>query len=150
MIIHSTFISVILVGAAVAITPLLHPENAALVYERTIDGDTFVASGRTIRLWGIDAPELDHPIGYAAKLYTQALVSIEPIRCHQMHIDRYKREVMKSSDPTGDIGAQLVKMGMAIDYEHYSKGYYRHQEYKAQRENRGIWKYGRSVRATPL
>lgn len=38
-------------------------KNISLKYERVVDGDTFVASGRKIRVWGINAPEKNEP-GY--------------------------------------------------------------------------------------
>jgi endonuclease YncB( thermonuclease family) len=140
------FLTGMTIGSLIVLATSGHDlEDQIFTFERIIDGDTFVASGKTIRLWGIDAPERDHPVGYAALLYAEALLNIEPIQCQYMHIDRYDRTVMKCADATGDIGAQLVRMGMATDYLRYSKGYYASLQRKAKQEMRGIWKYDNEV-----
>ena len=113
----------------------------ALDYERVIDGDTFVASGITIRLWGIDAPEKDHPVSYAATLFLETMLKEGTLSCQFMHTDRYKRSVMMCFVDNYDISSQLVRFGMAKDYKKYSNGYYNVEESIAEKNNSGLWKY---------
>lgn len=113
--------------------------NDVLVYERVIDGDTFVASGKKIRLWGVDAPEKNKPEGYTASIYLEVLLEQGQLNCKFMYKDRYQRDVMKCFSDGFDIAADLVKMGMAQDYKKYSNGYYSKEEQKAKNSKSGIW-----------
>jgi len=108
---------------------------------RVIDGDTFIGSDRRIRLWGIDAPEKDHPSSYAATLYLTTLLEAGEIECEQIDIDRYERDVMKCFVDGDDIARSLVRFGMATDYKKYSKGYYGFEEGIARKNNSGLWKF---------
>jgi endonuclease YncB( thermonuclease family) len=38
-----------------------------------------------------------------------------------------------------DIGAMMVLMGMARDFEKYSGGFYQQEQIEAQKYRRGIW-----------
>jgi len=109
------------------------------VYERTIDGDTFVANGEKIRLWGIDAPEKGEPESFAASLYLEVLLEQGKLTCNQIHMDKYGRHVMQCYSGEEDIASSLVKSGMAKDYKFYSKGYYEHDENQAKNNKLGIW-----------
>lgn len=114
-------------------------EETVLVYERIIDGDTFVANGKKIRLWGIDAPEKNEPESFAASLYLETLLEQGELRCEFFNTDKYQRDVMTCYSDGHDIASDLVKMGMARDYKRYSKGYYDAEEKEAKANNRGIW-----------
>jgi len=113
----------------------------SMTVERIIDGDTFVASGVKIRLWGIDAPEKDHPVSYAAALYLETLLGEGNLSCEFVDIDRYERSVMKCFVDNNDIARSLVRFGMATDYKRYSKGYYDFEENIAKKNHSGLWKY---------
>ena len=110
-----------------------------LTYEKIIDGDTFIASGKKIRLWGIDAPEKGEPESFTASLYLEVLLKQGELICNEMSIDKYKRHVMRCYSGEEDIAASLVKNGMARDYKTYSKGYYEIDEQKAKNNKLGIW-----------
>ena len=107
--------------------------------ERVIDGDTFVASGKKIRLWGIDAPEKDHPVSFASTLFLETLLKQGELECKQIDIDRYKRLVMQCFVDGKDVAADLVRFGLATDYKRYSKGHYNFEEDLARRNESGIW-----------
>lgn len=111
----------------------------ALIYERVIDGDTFIASGKKIRLWGIDAPEKNEPESFAATLYLEVLLEQGKLLCNEIDIDKYERHVMRCYSGEEDIAASLVKNGMATDYKVYSKGYYARDEEFAKINKFGIW-----------
>jgi len=108
--------------------------------ERVIDGDTIVASGETIRLWGIDAPEKDEPKSYAAKLYLETILNEGPLACEELYKDRYQRTVAKCFSDGKDIGSMIVLMGLATDYKKYSEGHYAFEEQEAKKYKRGMWK----------
>ena len=108
--------------------------------ERIIDGDTFVADGIKIRLWGIDAPEKNEELAFASTLYLETLLSQGKVDCKFKHKDRYKRDVMQCFVDGNDIASDLVRFGLASDYERYSKGHYKFEEDLAKRNRTGIWK----------
>lgn len=104
-----------------------------------IDGDTIDIGGKRIRLSGIDAPELDHPYGKSAKW---ALITL----CKGMKITAvfdgevsYERGVATCYLPDGrDLSAEMVKLGMALDWAKYSGGKYRSLEEPGLR--RKLWR----------
>ena len=107
---------------------------------KVIDGDTIEASGRTIRLWGIDTPEKGEPVYLAAKMFLESLISEGELRCKFIEKDRYSRDVMHCTIDGSDIGSMMVQTGLARDYSKYSGDYYQHEEDLANREHYGIWK----------
>lgn len=111
----------------------------ALLLDRVIDGDTFIAGGKRVRLWGIDAPEKSQPHFLAAKLYLETLLKEAPFSCFYKHKDRYQRLVMQCYSKEKDIAASLVLMGVAKDYPKYSKGAYAEDEAIARKNRYGIW-----------
>jgi len=125
----------ILVGAAAA---LAIPDSISGP-ARVIDGDTIVISSQHIRLWGIDAPEHDQPQGPAATAFLKRSIGNEPVDCASKDRDKYGRIVAQCSTVAGDLGRRMVANGHAIDYTHYSHGYYRAEEQAARAEHLGIW-----------
>ena len=100
-----------------------------------IDGDTIAIDRIKIRLAGIDAPELDEPWGRKSKW---AMVNI--CKGKTIHVDltgetSYDRLVGTCYLPDGtDIGAELIKAGLALDGSYYSKGKYLHLEPEGVRQ----------------
>lgn len=123
-----------------ATSPKAQTSSEKLNFERVIDGDTLVASGRKIRIWGIDAPEKNTPAYMASSWLLQSLVSGGDLTCKFIDLDKYKREVMHCLIDGLDIGAMMVKVGMAKDYKKYSGGYYQQEQSQAKAAKRGIWK----------
>ncbi len=93
------------------------------------DGDTIVINKTQVRLFGIDAPELDHPYGQKAKWAMVKLCKGHKIRAEVTDKDAYGRIVARCYLPDGrDLSAELVKQGLAIDWPKYSGGVYRKME----------------------
>jgi micrococcal nuclease len=91
-----------------------------------VDGDTLTIQKTQIRLFGVDAPEMNHPYGKKAKWALLALCKGQRIRAEITAIDRHGRTVAKCFLQDGrDISAEMVKLGLAIDWEKYSGGTYR-------------------------
>ena len=94
-----------------------------------IDGDTIRVQKTQIRLFGIDAPELNHPYGVKAKWAMVNLCKGQVITAEITAVDEYGRTVAKCTLPDGrDLSAEMVKQGMAIDWSKYSGGIYRSME----------------------
>lgn len=89
------------------------------------DGDTITIKDTQIRLFGIDAPELNHPYGKKAKWALHRLCKGQNVRAEITDTDRHGRTVAKCFLQNGtDLSAEMVKLGMAIDWPKYSGGAY--------------------------
>jgi micrococcal nuclease len=109
-------------------------EGAAYV----VDGDTLVIKKVQIRLFGVDAPELNHPYGNKAKWVMVALCKGQTIRAEITEKDAHGRTVAKCYLPDGrDLSAEMVKQGMAIDWPKFSGGTYREMELPGVRKK--LW-----------
>jgi endonuclease YncB( thermonuclease family) len=111
--------------------------------ERVIDGDTLVASGRKIRLWGINAPEKGTPYYKIATMFLEAVLKDGKLECKFLEKDRYQRDVMHCWIDKADLGAMIIEAGLAIDYERYSGGFYYYEERLAKLKKRGMWKHSK-------
>lgn len=118
-----------------------HPAKLPRVLEGpayVTDGDTITIKKTQIRLYGIDAPELDHPYGKKAKWAMVRLCKGHRIRAEITDEDDYGRTVAKCFLPDGcDLSAELVKQGLAIDWPKYSGGKYSHLEVAGVRKK--LW-----------
>lgn len=123
------------------VTSINLPPPAAPLRGRAwvIDGDTIVIGGTKIRLAGIDAPELDHPFGKQAKFAMVALCKGQVVTAHFDGNSSHDRCVATCYLPDGrDLSAELVKIGLAIDWAKHSGGKYRPLEIPEVR--RKLWR----------
>ncbi|WP_421701776.1 thermonuclease family protein [Aliiroseovarius sp.] len=94
-----------------------------------VDGDTIKIQKTQIRLFGIDAPEMNHPYGKKAKWELVALCKGKDVRAEITDTDDHGRTVAKCYLEDGrDLSAEMVKAGLAIDWPKFSGGKYRHLE----------------------
>lgn len=94
-----------------------------------VDGDGLIILKTQIRLFGIDAPELNHPYGKNAKWALVSLCKGQTIRAEVTAQDVHGRTVARCYLPDGrDLSAEMVKLGMAIDWPKFSDGIYRDLE----------------------
>lgn len=93
---------------------------------RVVDGDTIVIRGQSIRLAGIDAPELNHPYGQQAKWALVALCKGQSVRAEVIDgATSYERLVARCVLPDGrDLAAEMVRQGLALDWDKHSGGVY--------------------------
>ena len=104
-----------------------------------IDGDTIVIDRVHIRLFGIDAPELDHPWGKASKSAMIRLCRGQTITAVLEASTSHERVVAKCYLADGtDLSAALVKQGLALDWPKYSGGAYTQFEQTGVR--RKLWR----------
>lgn len=99
-----------------------------------IDGDTIVVQKIKVRLAGIDAPELDKPWGQKSKWEMVRICKGQTLNVELTGETSYDRLVGTCYLPDGrDIGAEIIKAGLALDGGYYSKGKYRHLEQPGMR-----------------
>lgn len=104
-----------------------------------VDGDTIDIGGSRIRLAGIDAPEMEHPYGKAAKSALIRLCQGQTIRAEFHGSDHFDRNMATCFLSDGrDLSAEMVKLGLAIDWPKYSGGKYRVLEPEGVR--RKLWR----------
>ena len=114
---------------------------------RAVDGDTLDVAGVKVRLFGVDAPELDQPCerggrrwacGRAAREELAGIVGRKRLVCAVQDVDRYGRAVAVCEAGGEDIGALMVRRGMAVAYLRYSSRY-ANAEAAARAEGLGLW-----------
>tara|TARA_B110000977_G_scaffold126422_1_gene161670 strand:- start:1430 stop:2029 length:600 start_codon:yes stop_codon:yes gene_type:complete len=111
-----------------------------------IDGDTIIVRKIKIRLAGIDAPKLDRPWGQKSKWEMVRICKGHSIRVELTGDTSYDRLVGTCYLPDGtDIGAEIIKAGLALDGGYYSEGNYRHLEPAGIR--RKLKPYGNQIRS---
>lgn len=107
----------------------LHHKRVLVGAAYVIDGDTIRLKKTQVRLFGIDAPELNHPHGKNAKWALHRLCKGQIVRAEIVDQDAYGRTVAHCYLPDGrDISAEMVKLGLAIDWPKFSGGKFQHLE----------------------
>lgn len=120
-----------------------------LIITSVSDGDSLRSGKLRIRLFGIDAPEKNQQCtnasgakwacGETAQKALEALVADAPyLHCDLIDTDRYGRAVMKCLAGETDLGAALVRAGLALAYRQYSSTY-RADEDSAKTAKLGMW-----------
>lgn len=112
------------------------------------DGDTFTVAGVKIRLFGVDAPEMDQgcrrPDGsdWACGRWTtdqvRRLLDGRDLRCVKETYDTYGRMVARCYLGQQDLAKTLVRDGVVFAYARYSSDYLA-DEAAAQSAKRGLW-----------
>lgn len=113
-----------------------------------IDGDSLDFGRVRVRLYGIDAFERDQlckrrdgtrfPCGQVAKAMLANLVAQDMVACSKRDVDSYGRVVAVCTVTDFDVGAELVKAGLALAYRHYSNDYIE-DENSAREARLGAW-----------
>lgn len=116
---------------------------------RVVDGDTIIVQGHRVRLWGIDAPELrqlcrtwywrPYHCGRDAAVVLARLTRGRIVECQPRGREEHRRTVATCATDAGDIGAEMVRRGWALDFFRYSAGRYRTEQEAAYRERQGLW-----------
>lgn len=90
------------------------------------DGETIVIDKVQIRLFGVDAPELNHPFGQKAKWAMVRLCKGQEVLAEVLEEDAHGRTVAHCTLQDGrDLSAEMVKLGLALDWPKFSGGQYR-------------------------
>jgi len=99
-------------------TPMLKGK-IAYVY----DGDTIRVGKTRIRLWGIDAPELDTPEGKKARNWAVRAWEGKSVTCKRLGRTRNRIAARCALNGT-DLGRQVIAAGHACEWRRFSRGYY--------------------------
>jgi endonuclease YncB( thermonuclease family) len=133
------------IALCVLLAAALQKRNEEMIVggARALDGDSLVVQGREMRLKGLDAPEARQlctlagqsvPCGRQAMQGLQRWLARGPVSCIGHETDRYGRLLVLCRVNGADIGADLVRNGLAVDY-----GAYASEEREARAAYRGIW-----------
>jgi endonuclease YncB( thermonuclease family) len=123
-----------LIGVAIvaAVVPVPWEPSPVMLAPATaivVDGDTLKIGSERVRLHGIDAPEYKQrcadgwQAGEAARHALASLVWAGKTQCEKVTTDRYGRTVAICRVNGEDIGAAMVRRGMAWAYTPYSFRY---------------------------
>jgi len=93
---------------------------------RVHDGDTLtlLKSKRKhlqIRLEGIDAPEIGQPFGDESRVALDGMVYGRQVTIRPVTIDKYGRTIARVFLGTLDVNLEMVRLGFAWRYDHYSQ-----------------------------
>ena len=137
----------------------LHSEEKVIYgWPKVIDGDSISIKTESIRLHGIDAPEIKqickkknntpYMCGVIAKDSLKNLIERESsginqkkVYCYYSERDRYKRIIGKcyvGKNSVINLNHAMVSLGQAVAYVKYSKDYIEGQN-KAKKMGIGIW-----------
>lgn len=114
---------------------------------RIVDGDTLKIDDTTYRINGIDAPEYGQKCkkpsgswqcGKEAVAELERFAARKQIRCEPLGLDDYGRTIATCLADDEDIGAHMVRSGMAWAFVKFSKKYV-NEEAQARSERLGIW-----------
>lgn len=112
-----------------------------------IDGDTITIGNRTIRLFGIDAPEdrqscvrdgMAWACGEAASDELRGLVRDAVVECQGDENDEYGRLLAVCQANGFELNRTLVEYGWAVAFRRYSQAYVAYEN-RAKSERLGIW-----------
>ena len=113
-----------------------------------VDGDSIELGGHSVRLHGIDAPELHQrcerpsgtkwPCGQYASVALDQLIDGRDVSCRVLTTDRYHRPVSRCHVGDTDLGQRMVVDGWALAYVRYSKEYVE-AEARARAAEAGVW-----------
>lgn len=93
-----------------------------------VDGDTLRFGRQYVRLWGVDAEELDEPNGSRARAILKDVVDGRHIKCTVVTIDNYGRSVGRCTVGSIDVNREVIARGGALDCKRYSGGAFRSAE----------------------
>ena len=125
---------------------------------QVIDGDTIKINGKSIRLYGIDAPEMkqlckdkykvNYACGYVSKFFLKSFIkdamkikNYKNVFCYYNELDRYNRiigECFVGPKKIYSLNSAMILSGNAVAYLRYSDKYLNDQN-KAKLEKKGIW-----------
>lgn len=139
------FLLCVLIAGGIAAAVRFADRHATIIsgYPRVVDGDSIFVGESEIRLFGIDAPELDQictrasrswQCGAEAAAALRAVTAGRRIVCRARDRDRYGRTVAVCHAGEVDLGAAMIRRGFAVAY-----GAYDSHEREAREARRGIW-----------
>ena len=125
-----------------------NPDNRPIYGVATAgDGDSLTVAGKRIRLFGIDAPEIDQictrggsrwACGQEAATQLSKLVTGMEVRCTPTGSDGFGRILARCTAGSVDVNRTMVALGYAVAFRKYSNQY-ASAEMTAKNNKRGLW-----------
>jgi endonuclease YncB( thermonuclease family) len=118
------FVKTVVLAAALGLSL-----GTAAAGQTVVDGDTIKFNGTTYRLWGIDAAEQKQACAdgwMAGREATKAMLELvrgHRVACEAKDKDRYGRTIALCRADGQDLGAAMVRKGMAWAFTRYSSEY---------------------------
>lgn len=98
---------------------------AILIGQATvIDGDTIRVGESKVRIWGLDAAEMDTEAGVRAKSAMVALVDGQEVKCEPNGDISYDRIVAQCFVDGTDLAEEMIRQGYAKPYCRFAGAYY--------------------------
>ena len=98
------------------------------IVRHVVDGDSLFLNStkKSIRLWGVDAPEKDE-VGYAEATKTLTRLALKKaVQCVRIDADHYERIVARCYlRDDREINRLMIESGAASEYLYYTLGYYK-------------------------
>jgi endonuclease YncB( thermonuclease family) len=105
-----------------------------------VDGDTITVERHRVRLFGMDAPELDQDGGKKAKAWLIRLVRKGRVKVEPLCFDQHGRIVAKVWHGDIDVSERMVLDGYAVAMSGWHRDY-NAAELEARSGNRGLWAF---------
>lgn len=105
---------------------------------RVVDGDTIRIGRDRVRLFGMDAPEMEQPGGDLSRAHLMRLIDGRVVVAQPVAIDVYGRFVARVWLGGTDLSARMVLDGFAVAMRDWHPDYVFHER-AARRERRGLW-----------
>ena len=138
------FAAVLAIGArATAWTIGGEPPQLAGRVTAIHDGDTFHIGRTIIRVYGVDAPELETAYGPASREALTRAIGDRPVTCEDTHTRSHGRVVARCFNARhADLAQQLAREGWVVDWWIFSCGRYQADQDEARAARRGMFAYG--------
>lgn len=124
------------------------PQESSKGIASVIDGDSLRIGDKTIRLFGIDAPERRQtctrsngkrwPCGKSASGKLRALTAGQEVSCSIVDQDRYRRHVARCTGGGMNLNDEMVRSGFALALRSITYAYVG-AERDARKARRGVW-----------
>ena len=105
-----------------------------------VDGDTIRVGKHRVRLFGMDAPEMDQRGGAKAKSNLIRLAGGAEVQVEPLTMDCYGRVVAKVWRGDTDLSERMVRDGFAVATSRWNRDY-APAEREARSERRGLWAF---------
>ena len=137
------------VTAFTAIAPVQASAQSLRGPADVTDGDSLSVAGIRVRLFGIDAPELNQncyengaevACGEMSKSQLESLIGDSEVTCHRKSTDPYGRMVAICQISGVDLGRAMVEAGWATAFRKYSQDYVP-AELRARAAKSGLWQW---------
>lgn len=108
---------------------------APFKFEKALGPETFQASGKKIKLWGLRGPDKDLPQYMATVWFLEELIKGDDLTCRLMDVGLDNLQIMHCLVGKNDVGSMIVQMGLASA----DGKYYEYEEQIARSKRRGLW-----------